>query len=832
MGKIRTFTHNGTMSDKVTALETKNRAVARKAAASGIVLLKNDGVLPLARGAEVALFGAGATNTVKGGTGSGDVNERDYVTIAQGMEDAGFDIVDPDYLEDYRQTYAGARKEWRDFILHPEEDEDLFDRYAKNPFVYPDGRCITPEDLRPDAKAVYIISRVAGEGADRTLTQGDYYLTDGEKRDLNDLAALGAQVIVLINAGGVIDMADIVNNPAVHAILFISQPGQEGGHAVADILSGAVTPSGKLTATWAKQYSDYPCADTFGAQNGNTDVEFYSEGVYIGYRYFSTFGKKPLFPFGYGLSYTSFEFTGAAVSQKNHYLGIEMTIANTGEKYSGKEVAQVYALLPQGRMAKERERLVGFAKTDELDPGEEQTLAVTVAAKELASYDEEKSAWILEKGIYGITVGNSSDMLQLAGLVEVKEDFVVEQDEAVCPIEPSHEKELKELQPAAESAQTFEAVWKDADVPKVVFDPVPETIPAYSEDEIDRKARELSEKLPAEDYIPLLYGEISQGQGSEIGSAAVHVPGAAGETSGAFVKSLGIPGAIMADGPAGLRIQQQYEVDRTTGKPYPSDFAASITGDPTIERHENTDLYYQYCTAFPVGTLLAQSWDPDIVEEVGAAVSKELDRYHVSWWLAPGMCIQRNPLCGRNFEYYSEDPFVSGEMAAAMTRGVQRGNGVGTTIKHFAGNNQEDNRMGVDDVMSERALREIYLRGFEIAVKESQPMAVMTSYNKINGVHSANNKDIITKVLRGEWGFRGIVMTDWTTTSAGGSDAAKCPAAGNDLIMPGCEDDDRKIREALADGTLSEEDVRACARRLIGIILRSSCFEDAGPYNG
>lgn len=851
--KIRTFDHNGSTSDTVTGLEIINRSVARKAAAAGLVLLKNDGILPLKKGSKVALFGAGATNTVKGGTGSGDVNVRDYVTIAQGMQDAGFNLVDQAYLENYKKIYTKARADWKASILEgldPSSDgfgEAVFERYSANAFVFPDGPEITAEDLTFDAAsdktAIYVISRIAGEGADRHLTKGDYYLTDGEKRDLLKLSELNARIIVLINAGGAIDMSDILGNTAVSAILFISQPGQEGGHAVADVLSGDVTPSGKLTATWAQKYSDYPCSDTFGSQNGNTDTEYYQEGIYVGYRYFTTFGKKPVFPFGFGLSYTDFDYTDAAVKQinnpeneKEHLLEITVTVANAGKAHSGKETIEVYALLPQERLAKERERLIGFAKTDELDPDEEQTVTIYANAKSLASYDAEKSAWILEKGIYGITVGASSADLQLAGTVEVKDDFLVEQDQTICPLEPDQKDKLIEITPDAEASRKFTEGWTEAaassGISHIIFVPTVEMLPEYKEDEIDRKARELAQKLPAEDYIPLLYGEISQGQGA-LGNAAVHVPGAAGETSNAFIETLGIPGAIMADGPAGLRLQQQYEVNKATGKSYPADFVASISGDPSIGRHENTELYYQYCTAFPVGTLLAQTWDTDLVEEVGKAVALELDRYHVSWWLAPGMNIQRNPLCGRNFEYYSEDPVVAGEIAAAMTRGVQSKNGVGTTIKHFACNNQEDNRMGVDDVIGERALREIYLRGFEIAVKESQPMALMTSYNKINGVHSANNKDIITEALRNEWGFKGLVMTDWTTTftGIGGSDSAKCPSAGNDLIMPGYPGDDQDIREAFKNGTLSEDDIRSCAERLINIILRSSCFEDAKPYS-
>ena len=306
-----------------------------------------------------------------------------------------------------------------------------------------------------------------------------------------------------------------------------------------------------------------------------------------------------------------------------------------------------------------------------------------------------------------------------------------------------------------------------------------------------------------------------------LGSAGIRVPGSAGETSESLEEKYGIPSLIMADGPAGLRLRQSYEVDRGIDSVYGVGVLGSLENGflEEIKRHENADTYYQYCTAFPVGTALAQSWDTDLMREFGEAVALEMEEFHVDLWLAPGMNIQRNPLCGRNFEYYSEDPFLSGIMAVAVTDGVQSHRGCGVTIKHFACNNQEDNRMGVDVQVSERALREIYLRGFEIAVKKSRPAAMMSAYNLINGIHAANNRDLCTVAAREEWGFEGVIMSDWNTTvPEDGSVPWQCIAAGNDIIMPGNQKDDENIRRAYEQGKLTEEMIRCSAGRIIHMI--------------
>ncbi len=833
MKALQEFRHTGSKSGEVTTLELQNRAVSRKAASEGMVLLKNDGVLPLKAGCAIALFGGGAGHTIKGGTGSGDVNERASVTVFQGLKDAGFTITSDSWIRDYDTTYWHARKRWKQTILEGLSEEAgltaVFEKYASNPFAMPDGRAVSKDDCAGAKAAIYVISRIAGEAADRRLEKGDYYLTDREAEDIRFLSAEGIPVVLLLNAGGPVELTDIL--PCVSAVLNISQPGQEAGHAVADILSGAVTPSGKLATTWAKRYADYPSAETFGGGVNRGIEEYYSEGIYVGYRYFDSFQVKPLFPFGFGLSYTSFTIKCESVTTEESVMTVTATVTNTGNDYSGREVVQMYASCPQTGLAKEYRRLLGFAKTKLLAPGESETVTISAPAKAFASYNEEKTAWLVEAGRYGLWLGNSSSDLTLAGVLRVSEETVIEQVTNICP----QQRELTELS-RPDSVLQREKEWQadaaERGLADISFFPANEKTTVYMTDEIDREAAELAAKLPAEELIPMLYGEVSGANGA-LGSAGTKVPGSAGETCGKFLEKLGISGIVLSDGTAGLRLKKCYEVDPETDEAYPSGILDGLEGGyfSTPEEHPGADVYYQYCTAFPIGTLLAQSFDTALVELVGKAVAEELELYHISWWLAPGMNIHRNPLCGRNFEYYSEDPLVSGRIASAMTHGVQSGNGLGTTIKHFACNNREENRMGTDAILSERALREIYLRGFEIAVKDSQPMAIMSAYNLINGIHAANSRDLCTTVARNEWGFKGIIMSDWTATHpAGGSIAWQCIEAGNDLIMPGYAGDDENLRTALKNGDLSEKAVRDCVERLFNIILRTNAYEGATPY--
>ena len=368
---------------------------------------------------------------------------------------------------------------------------------------------------------------------------------------------------------------------------------------------------------------------------------------------------------------------------------------------------------------------------------------------------------------------------------------------------------------------------KASEIPteKVDYQPVPEELPG--------KAGKIVESLSVDQLALLATGDPGRAQGNALGSAGISVPGAAAETSPcASEEPWNVTTIALVDGPAGLRLKREYQVDN--GEIVASDFLAALEGGFFSKPQEKRGTtYYQFCTAIPVGTLLAQSWDVELIKRVGEMIGHEMELFNVTLWLAPGMNIHRNPLCGRNFEYYSEDPLLAGMMAAAMTLGVQKVPGCGTTIKHFACNNQEDNRMGSDSILSERALREIYLKGFEIAVKDAQPMSIMTSYNLINGVHAANCYDTCTKAARDEWGFAGAIMTDWTTTNVqiqGECTAAGCMRAGNDMVMPGLPEDHENIKKELADGTLTMAELKRCIYNTVNIVLQSNMYEGAVSY--
>lgn len=920
--KINEFTRTGTTSEEISEREQRHRILAREAAEESIVLLKNDGVLPLPAGIPVALFGAGAGLTIKGGTGSGDVNVRHSVSIYDGFTLARVRVTSKDWIEDYEERYELARQAWKKQILDEcggtTDGQLFFDTYTSHAFEMPEGRPIEDTDVQDAKTAVYVISRVAGEGSDRYLAKGDYYLTDHELEDLRVLATLVEKIVIVINAGAPIDLTVLEAMPEVKAILFMGQAGEEGGNACARILLGFVNPSAKLTATWARSYMDYPGAMEFSDVRAQLDEDNayvaaetidrdallarsrYEEGIYVGYRYFDSFGVAPRYHFGHGLSYTSFLLTAEAPRAAADGLYIPVTVENTGNPYAGKEVVQVYAACPQPAAisgedgvkaaasgetaetlaedagnggagveapaqakveAKEYKRLVAFQKTRLLAPGEQETMTLHVDGRALASfrtdYDATHGAWVIEAGHYAIFVGSSSEesRLQLAGVVEVAAEKVLEIVPHICPVKDA---DFHECAAPVESLRRKTQAWSDTwatmkqaaqqgkritglsgklgwtqALGETVWAPGEEPVFRNAQDDLDRMAHAIASALEVKDLIPLLMGEFDM-HASALGSAGQRVPGTAGETSRSLEELLHVPGISMADGPAGLRLSRSYLVERATGEKlstgietnFENGFFASEPAEP-----EKYERWYQFTTAWPVGTNLAQTWNEELLGAVGRATGIEMEEFHVAWWLAPGMNIHRNPLNGRNFEYYSEDPLLSGKMAAAITKGVQALPGVGTTVKHFACNNQENNRMGVDAVVSERALREIYLRGFEIAIKESQPMCIMTSYNEINGVHSANNADLCTEIARREWHFQGVIMTDWATTlDFGGADAAGCVAAGNDLIMPGATSDLENIEQAYAEGRISEADIRSCAERVLNIVLRTNGYADATSY--
>lgn len=823
----------GTKSTDIQRYEKEHAEISRRAATEGMVLLKNEkNVLPLGKGNSVALFGSGVSRTQKGGTGSGDVNERHVVTIYEGMVNAGYKVTTEGWIKEYDQIYEDARNKWKKEVLAKAETiknnpmGGFAGAYLKTPFIIPScsGAVKTDTDT-----AIFVISRVAGEGADRRATKGDYYLWDEEEKMLADICKFYSKVIVAINAGGIIDLSFLQKYKNIYSVVYMMQPGMEAGNAFADIISGKVTPSGKLTDTWAIQYEDYPNAKIFSHNNGDTVKEKYEEGIFVGYRYFDTFDIPVQYSFGYGLSYTQFSLKTKNITvEKENNVSVKFDVKNIGENYAGKEVVQIYVSLPFGKLQKEYRRLAGFAKTKLLKPGESESLDVNIPMVSLETFDEEKSQWMLENGSYGIWIGNSLETSELVGIIEVKEDIVLEKTKPQCVLK----EELKQLQLCQEQAKKkYDGVIRYAEekqLPKIKFSKKDFTTKSDEYENlkvgITEEAENLAKLLTQEQLIRLVVGETGSGSSETAVAQSVSVSGAAGETS-ACALDQGIATIVMADGPAGLRINQTYYIENEKIVALP--FAATLDGGLFYEGYQgNGEEYHQYCTAFPIGTLLAQSWNTELVKEVGKTVGSEMKMFHITLWLAPGMNIHRNPLCGRNFEYYSEDPYVTGIIASAMTEGVQSVEGCGTTIKHFACNNEEDNRKGSNSILSEKALREIYLKGFEIAIKSAQPKALMTSYNFVNGIHSANNYDLCTSILRQEWGFQGMIMTDWTTTRDDPACVASgCIKAGNDLIMPGSMADRDDIRKALSEGTITEEELRYCAARIIKTILTSNEYE-------
>ncbi len=838
--KRRVRAYSGKTSTDVTLRETRNREISRRAAAEGAVLLENNGILAISENAKVFIAGNGIVHPIKGGTGSGDVNEREIVDLFTGLENAGITITNRENAKAAIDDYEKAKYEFRDEVLEKIDNIEVgsnmsgFDVLVSVKRRESSAIDIDEKAVKEADASIYMISRIAGEGRDRHADPGDYYLSDKEKKDLKALSELTDKIIVLINTGGQIDLKDIRENASVAALLNVSQGGMELGNAITDVLTGKVTPSGKLTSTWSVNYEDFPSSATFSHNNGDLENENYTDGIYVGYRYFDSFGVQTEYNFGYGLSYTSFEITEQKIAAEDGCIEVSAVITNTGDKFSGKEVFQVYAACPQSELKKELKRLVGFAKTKLLAPGESDTVTVGFKSKDLASFDEINAGFVVETGEYIILSGNASDNISVCGVLWVEESVEIEKVKHILPLQD----DIEEIVRPDDYVEGIYAAWKDEakKFTQVPFLPLAENKAPSGRTDLDDIANEIAGKLTDEELTALLMGEITKGQDNlkdnELVETGIYIPGAAGETTNVLEEKYDIPAISLADGPAGLRLQRSYDVDKASGKIYSLGLLASLEGGLLARKydHENAETYHMYPTAIPIGTCLAQTFDTELVKEVGEMVGNEMIEFGVSWWLAPGMNIHRNPLCGRNFEYYSEDPFVSGVMAAAMTNGVQSVPGVGTTIKHFACKSQADNRMGVSSNLSERALREIYIRGFEIAIKTSQPMCIMTSYNLVNHIHTANSHDLCTIAAREEWGFEGVIMTDWTTTTKGGSKPHVCAIAGNDLIMPGHKIDVDDIMASLKDGSLPRDTARACAARLIKVILQTLGMEDVPAY--
>ena len=806
-------------TDTVSQRETDNLQVAYAAACESIVLLKNDGALPVSTN-QIALYGPGVAMTIKGGTGSGEVNERHSVTILEGMENRGFNVTTRNWLErfnaHYQQEYARYKEEKKKRVNLLKLDtimSMLFDN-----FRFPDGPDVTETDIVDSNTdtCIYVLSRQAGEGGDRKVEAGDFLLTQAETETIRLLAQRYDKFILAINCGSAMDMRALEDIPGINAILYICQLGTEGGNAFADVIRGTVSPSGKLSSSWAKQYTVLPFAMEYGALNGNLKDEYYKEGIYVGYRYYDSFGVQPAYPFGFGLSYTTFTTDATDILAEGTAVKVKCLVTNTGS-HTGKEVAQLYVSAPAGTLHKEYQSLAAFRKTQVLNPGEAEELTMQFDLSELASYREADASYILEPGEYILRLGNSSRATVPVAIVELAEEVTVSRHHHVCPVrEP-----IEELVGQSRAEETFAE-----DICRIRIDPAAwETkIYTYEDPEIvsDPRVQNFLNSLSVEDMTDIVVGAGMFG-----GDHRFNLPGSVGNTTSKFWDK-GLANIALCDGPAGLRIQKRSTVSKN-GKVKAVDAALSIfdsfpgfvkkfmNGDPSKE-----PVIYQYTTAFPVAHALAQTWNTQLLYEVGEAVYKEMKEYGCTYWLAPAINIHRNPLCGRNFEYFSEDPFLTGEMASAIIQGVQQEDGFYVTVKHYACNNQEDNRNFVSSNLSERTLREIYLRGFQRTVIHGGAKGIMTSYNKVNGVYAPNSHDLCTKLLRNEWGFDGVVMTDWFSTNKGQGDNALAMKAGNDLIMPGTGGNKKEILKDLKDNTISQKDLRRCCANVIKAIFNSA----------
>ncbi len=832
--------------------------LSRELAGECMVLLENDGALPFAA-KKVAVYGNGVRGTIKGGTGSGDVNTRSNVNIEQGFVNAGIEVVSTAWLDRQEQRVKDAKAAYLQWAKEEAAKKGVpeFSVMFDTPYKDPACELITAEDVKGSETdtAVYVIARNSGEGADRFDEAGDYQLYPEELENIKTIAAGYKNTIVVLNIGGVMNLSEIKAVEGVNAILLMTQLGNLGGDALLDVLTGKVNPSGKTTDTWAKNYMDYPSSAKF-SHNESVHDEMYEDGIYMGYRYFDSFDVETEYCFGFGRSYTEFELKAGEISVNGNEVQVPVEVKNIGSKYAGKEVVQVYYSATGGEIDKPYQELAAYKKTKLLAPGESEQLVLTYPVSQMASYSEKEAAWVLEQGEYVIRVGNSSASTVVAGVAEVKESVKTVIAKSLFALDV----ELEEIRPDAGKLAAKKQASAGADVKRVVVDTaaIPTQTVVYQgereeyhtdktekitmQDILSGKAtvEELVAQLTVDEMAQFCVGTLRADSGTIVGNASYTVPGAAGDTSSVCRESRGIKNMILADGPAGLRLQPHFKTTKDgTLLPGGEVIGDAYTPfDPNLKEDE-VDDYYQYCTAIPIGWALAQSWNTELVEKAGDMVGAEMEQFHVDLWLAPAMNIHRNPLCGRNFEYYSEDPLVSGKVAAAMTNGVQKHAGKGTTIKHFAVNNQEDNRYFVNAHVSERALREIYLKGFEITVRESQPLSIMTSYNLLNGIHTANSHDLIQGMARDEWGFEGTIMTDWFTSQdmpmlTGKfkpiypiSASTGCIYAGNDMQMPGCQKNADDIVKAVETGEeldgykITKADLQYNAANVIRVVAKT-----------
>jgi len=707
--------------DTETFVDPELAALCRESAADGTVLLRNDGTLPLGPGSSVALFGRVQIDYFSVGYGSGgDVNAPYNWNLLDALRDGGQVAVDAELADTYTRWCAANRP-----------DEGTWGNWPRYFDEMPlQGETIRAAATRADA-AIIVIGRAAGEARENTLTPGSYYLTDAERNLLDAVTAAFTNTVVVLDCGNVIDLAWLEPyGDKISSVLYAWQGGMEGARAIADVLTGVQVPGGRLTDTIARHYADYPSAPNFGGLEHNE----YAEDIYVGYRYFETFAPDAvLFPFGFGLGYSKLDVAATAHVDAED-VTVTAHVSNAGTEHPGAEVVQVYVQAPDGTLGKPARTLASFAKSRLLAPGESETLSLAFPITSLASYDEagvagHRSAYVLEAGEYTVFVGTDVRTATQVASFTLSELRVVEQLTEACA--PAADHPFQRMVLTRDDAGRAVVGWEEAPTrtvsrrDRLQARQIPALEPTGSHEvtlaDVAEGAATLDEfvaQLSHEDLEALTRGDV-------VMDSALGTPGNAGVFGGITesLRAKGVPPITATDGPSGIRLSA-------------------------------------YASLLPCGAALASTWNAPLVRRLAARHGEEMVRKGTQVLLSPGMNIHRDPLCGRNFEYFSEDPLVTGLIAAAVVAGVQEA-GVAACPKHFACNNQETNRNLNDSRVSERALREIYLRGFQICLAQARPHTLMTSYNKINGTWSHYNDELCTTILRDEWGFEGTVITDW-----------------------------------------------------------------------
>ena len=771
-----------------------------QAAREGMVLLKNEqGLLPFRKNQRVAAFGKGLFDYVKGGGGSGDVSVAYVYNLYDGFAQLKDSICFYQPLVDYYRAYV--EKEYAgDALPGLMSEAELPDELLQGARAYTDTAMIILSRFSGegwDRKSVYYEGQEPSERqqsqiSERIFGESDYYLSPEEAHMIAQVEKYYDRIVLVLNVGGVVDSSWFKENEKISSVLLAWQGGMMGGLATAELLMGQDSPSGKLPDTFAASLEDYPSTESFHQSPYYVD---YTEDIYVGYRYFETIPgqkEKVNYAFGYGLSYTEYEIDCLMACSDQDKVYLTARVENIGSR-AGKEVLMAYMEAPQGKLGKARRSLVAYEKTKKLQPGESQLLTLEIPYDHMTSYDDlgkvAKSAYLLEKGTYHFYLGSGLDDLpdQPSYSMELSEDRILCQCQERCAPEQLAERmladgsmealPLREPTDYEENALGPAEAWMDGVAPILRGQPrsyknwfLGEKDPGHIDliDVYEEKASmdEYLKQFTDLELADLLGGQPNQGIANTFGFG--NNP------------TYGVPSLMTTDGPAGVRILPDYEI---------------------------------YTTQWPCATQLASTWNRSLLYEIGRMAGEEVKENNLSVWLAPAVNIHRNPLCGRNFEYYSEDPYLTGEMAAAMIKGVQS-MGVAATVKHFACNNKETNRRDSDSRLSERALREIYLKQFEIIIKEADPWVVMSSYNLTNGVRTSECKELLEGILRQEWGYDGVVCSDWYTKG----EHYKELLAGNDIKM-GTGYPER-LMEALELGAICREDMLHSATRVLRMIMK------------